>query len=223
MSKLNLKGDAGFWSAIGLVLVFVLLTWFGDLVRQGISPELTSAATSSAVTVSATVATTISCSVSTTTTEFGTLTAAAITTSTPQVSSTMACSNSGLGCTLSIGDTGSSTAGGLYASAVDSLIKSPDAALNATATLSVGVEGYGIQATTTGNGSGQSLAVSKQYAWATSTSIFGGLTSTSTLTLASSTASSTGWAVIVTHGASISDSTKGGTYADTITYSCVAN
>ncbi|MBI4085093.1 MAG: hypothetical protein HY432_01120 [Candidatus Liptonbacteria bacterium] len=136
----------------------------------------------------------------------------------------MACSNSSLGCTLSINDTGSSTTGGgLYASTtVNKLIPSPNAAFNASATLAAGTEGYGVQSATTTNGAGAQFSMGPRYNNATNTLIFGGLTTTTQI-LASTSATSSGREVIVTHGAAIASSTPGATYADTITYSCVAN
>ncbi|MEK7546782.1 MAG: hypothetical protein AAB536_01225 [Patescibacteria group bacterium] len=221
MTSFNNKENIGFWSAIGLVFAFVVLSWFGDLLRQAISPEFATAATSSAVNVNASVAVSISCSVSTTTTLFGTLTG--ISTSTPQVSSTMACSNSSLGCTLSINDTGSSTTGGgLYSSSSNSLIESPNAAFNASATLAAGTEGYGVQSATTTIGAGAQFSMGPRYNYATTTLIFGGLTTTTQI-LASTSATTSAREIIVTHGAAIASSTPGATYVDTITYSCLAN
>ncbi len=46
---------------------------------------------------------------------------------------------------------------------------------------------------------------------------------TADVVLASSTAAVTSREVVVTHKASISATTKAGSYADTITYSCIAN
>lgn len=210
-----------FWSAVGLVFALIIFGSLSSLLFQVTSPELTTAATSSAVTVNATVATTISCSVSTTTTAFGTLTSSALTTSTPNVSSTMACANDSLGCTLSLNDVGSSTlGGGLYASAINKLINSPNAAFNATASLAAGTEGYGIQAATTSAGTGAVFGIALRYLQ--TGTVFGGLTTT-TLTLASTSATTSAREVIVTHGADISTVTAGGTYTDTITYSCTAN
>ncbi len=226
MSHLDLERESRkegyvFWSAIGFVFALIVFGSFGSLLLQIVSPESTVAATSSAVTVNATVATAISCSVSTTTTSFGTLTSAALTTSTPNVSSTMACANSYLGCTLSLNDVGSSTAGGgLYSSAVNELIASPNAAFNATATLTIGTKGYGVQAATTSAGSGALFGINSRYLQIGT--VFGGLT-TSTLTLASTSATSSAREVVATHGADIAASTPGGTYTDTITYSCTAN
>ena len=216
----TLENNASFWSAIGVVFLLVILTWFSDLIGRGISPEFTSAATSSAVVVNATVATLISCANSATATNFGTLTGV-IQTSTPNVSSSISCTNSALGCTLNINDTGSSTTGGgLFASTTNSFIRSPNAAFNATATLVAGTEGYGVQGTTTAAGGGGTLTIAARYFVGGNT--FGGLTTTTQI-LASSSATSSGREVVVTHGAAIASSTPGTTYADTITYSCLAN
>lgn len=158
----------------------------------------------------------VSCSVSTTTTAFGSLTAASIGTSVPNVSSTMSCSGSALGCTLSVSGLGNGTNAGLASSSAAYVITSH------STILSVGTEGYGIQATTTAAGSGGILGIRGFYNVSSNT--IGGL-STSSLTLASSTGAVTSREVVVTHKASISSVTTpiGGGYVDTITYSCVGN
>lgn len=180
-----------------------------------------SAATSSSVTVTASVATSISCSTNVASTAFGTLTSGAVATSTGNASTTMACANDSLGCILSINDTGTTTqGGGLWNSTSSKLIPSPNAAFNATATLTAGTEGYGLQGATTSAGNGALLNIATRF-YQTG-SIYGGLTTT-TLTLASTTASSSAREVVITHGAAIAANTPGGTYNDTITYSCTAN
>lgn len=212
---------------LALVSIFLAGIWFlTPESAQYFFPLNVNAATSSQVTVSATVATTISCSSNITSSTLGTLTSSAVSTSTPNASTTISCSNNSLGCTLSINDTGTTTqGGGLWNSTSSKLIPSPNSAFNATATLAAGTEGYGIQGTTTAAGSGAALNIALRYIQtgaAVTNNVFGGLTTT-TLTLASSTASSTSKEIVVTHGAAIAVSTPGGTYNDTVTYSCTAN
>ena len=111
-------------------------------------------------------------------------------------------------------DSGGSGNPGLWNASASDII------LSETATLSAGTEGYGIQAATSSGGSGGLLAISPVYA--KSGNDVGGL-STTPLVLASSTAAITDREVIVAHKAAISPITASGSYADTITYSCVGN
>jgi len=220
MKKIILRERERVLSAIGLTLVTFLIIggWFYGTLEIFIYPE--SAGATSTVTVSASVVATISCSTNTSTTAFGTLTTAAVTTSTPNASSTMACANSSLGCTLSVSDAGGGGNPGLWNSISSYIIPSPNAAYSATATLAAGTVGYGIQAATSSAGSGAAFAINSRYLQTGNT--VGGLSLTG-LTLASTTATSSGREVIVTHAAAISTATVGGTYNDTITYSCVGN
>lgn len=176
---------------------------------------------SSTVTVSATVASSVSCNTDVSSTAFGTLTSGSISTSTPTASTTLSC-NVGLGCTLSINDAGNGVNGGLSTSSPAYLIPSPNAAFNATATLVAGTEGYGIIATTSAAGSGGTLGIAARYLQTFTGNTVGGL-STSTLTLASSTAAVSGREVLVRHKAAISGTTQAADYTDTITYSCTSN
>lgn len=174
----------------------------------------------STVTVSATVPSTISCSVSTTTTSFGTITSAAIATASLNVTSTMACDDA-IGCTFSINDAGDGTHGGLYSSGASYLVPSPDAAYDGTATLVAGTEGFGIQAATTSAGSGATFTIGSNYLQTGDTV---GKLATTTATLASTNAPTTGRQVVVTHLAAISTLTSAATdYSDTITYGCTSN
>ena len=202
-----LLGAAFVFLACGTLMAFFL---------GAFRPSLASGQT---VTVSATVTKTISCSESTTTTSFGTLSSAAVNTSAPSVSSTMACINDLGGCTLSINDAGGGGNGGLWSAATSHLIPSPNAAYAATTTLVAGTEGFGINATTTA-GSGTAFTLNSNYNL--SGNAVGKIT-TSTATLVSTTATTTGASVVVTHLAAISAYTPGGSYTDTITYGCVAN
>lgn len=158
---------------------------------------------------------TVSCSSATTTTVFDVLTTASVSTSTPNITNTLSCSASSLGCTLSVSGLGNGTNAGLASSSAAYVITSHSTVLSA------GVEGYGIQATTTAGGSGGTLGITSFYNVLGNT--VGGL-STSSLTLASSTVAITNREVVVTHKAAISSGTPtGGGYSDTITYSCVGN
>lgn len=183
-----------------------------------IYPKYAAAATTSAVTVSASVTATISCSTNQSSTAFGTLTDASVTTSTPNASSTMSCVNSSAGCTLYAKDAGSGSNPGLWNSTSSKLIAS------ASSTLIAGTEGYGINATTTATGGGAALTISAQYRLSSdvSTSTVGGLLIANT-TLASTNATSSNRETVIRHKAAISSATPAGNYDDTITYECTAN
>ena len=161
------------------------------------------------------VAATISCSTNISSTAFGTLSSASISTASPNASTTMSCSGTSSGCTLYVKDAGSGSSPGLWKSASPTyLIASADA------TLSAGTDGYGIQATSTAAGSGGTLSFNSKYN-KTGNDV-GGLVLTNT-TLASSTVDVSGREAVVTHKAAISSTALSGSYGDTITYECVAN
>jgi len=165
-----------------------------------------------------TLTSTISCSTNISSTDFGTWTDTSMKTSTPNASTTMSCSNTGSGCTLYVKDAGSTINPGLWKD--PDLIESPDAAYNATATLAVGTEGYGIQAATNTAGSGAALGIPPRYLQ--TGNIVGGLLITNT-TIASTTADTSNREVIVTHKAAVAATTPSGSYSDTITYECTIN
>jgi len=198
-----------------LVLISVLI---GYLIFESFV-YLVQAQTTETVTVSATVTTSVTCSLSTTTTNFGTIDASAVYTSSPNVTTTVSC-NPAAGCQVQINDQGSGTQPGLWNSSASYLIPSPDSAFNATATLVAGTEGYGIQATTTSAGSGGTLTLNVRYNQTGNT--VGGLTTT-TIQLASSSQPVANREIVVTHKAAISGLTPAGSYQDTITYNCVSN
>ncbi len=157
---------------------------------------------------------TVSCSSNISSTDFGTLTDASISTAAPNASTTMSCTYAS-GCTLYVKDAGSGSQPGLYKST------SPTYTIvSATATLSAGTDGYGLQATTTAAGSGGTLSINIIYN-KTGNNV-GGLSLTDVV-LASSTAAITDREVVVTHKAAISAIATAGSYSDTITYSCVGN
>lgn len=166
------------------------------------------------IAVTATVGQTISCTSVQTETAFGTLTTAAVATSTPNVTVSMSCSYAA-GCTLKVKDVGNTTDPGLYSSSAVYRIPS------ATATLSAGTEGYGIQATTTASGSGDTLTIAGVYNKVNNN--VGALAITD-VDISSSTAPISGKETVVTHKAAISGITEAAVdYADTITYSCAGN
>ncbi len=166
---------------------------------------------------------TISCSTNILSTSFGALTASSITTSTSNASTTMSCSGTANGCTLYVSDAGSGANPGLWNSTSSALIESPNLAYSATATLVAGTEGYGIRATTTAAGGGGALGVLARYNPAGVTEVVGGLTTSTQVLASSTTAITTAREIVVTHKAAASSITPGGTYDDTITYSCLSN
>ncbi len=158
-------------------------------------------------------AATVSCNTDVSSTSFGTLSTASVSTASPNASTTMSCTYAN-GCTLNITDAGNGSNPGLATTSPAYLIPS------ATATLSAGAEGYGIQAATTGTGSGATLGLNSIYN--KSGNDVGGLFLSTTI-LASSTAAFNNREVVVTHKAAISNLTNSASYTDTITYSCVGN
>jgi hypothetical protein len=171
------------------------------------------------VTVLASVTTSVTCNLSTTTTNFGTIDTNAVYTSSPNVTTTVSC-NPALGCQVQIKDTGSGSQPGLWNSSASYLIPSPNASFSATATLSAGTEGYGIQAATTTAGSGGTLSLNSIYNQTGNT--VGGLTTT-TQVLATSSEPVANREVVVTHKVAISGLTKAGSYQDQIIYTCSSN
>lgn len=185
-------------------------------------PDEASAATTSEVTVIASVTAEISCSTNISSTDFGTLSASATSTATPNASTTMSCANVGAGCTLYVKDAGGGGNPGLWYATTSSLIDSPTAAnpSYASDTLAVGAEGYGLQATTTTVGSGAVLGIADRYLLVGDD--VGSLEVTNE-TIASTTATTSERETVVTHLAAIADTTDSGDYTDTITYECTAN
>ncbi len=198
-----------------LIFILILGIFFAFYL---FSPEYLSGQT---VTVTATVTTSVTCTLSTSTTAFGTIDPSAVFTSNPDVTTTVSC-NPAAGCTLSVRDQGNGTNGGLYNSAANYLIPSPNSSFSATATLAAGTEGYGIQAATTTAGSGSTLSLNSRYNWSFTGTTVGGLTTT-TIPLASSSSPTANRQVVVRHKVAISGLTPAGSYQDTITYSCTSN
>lgn len=202
------------------VVVFIVLSWFELPFDLGDILNYATAQTSSQVSVSANVVATVSCNAAPTSTSFGSIDDNAIYTSSPNVTTTLSCANSSLGCSLFVKDQGSTSSPGLYNGSVSYLIPSPNSAFSATATLAAGTEGYGIQGATTTAGGGSILTLNIRYNQTGNT--VGGLTTT-TIILASSSATTSNREVVITHKSAVSVSTPSGNYSDTITYSCVAN
>lgn len=206
-----------------MMIAFLALNWLSVSVDNAVNSAV--AATSSNVAVSASITDSIVCQNSTTTVVFGTINSAAVYTPASStgsnVSSSMSCASAGNGCTLYVNDTGSGAGNpGLWNSSASKLIGSASAAFAQTATLVAGTEGYGIQATTTAAGSGTALGVPARYAQI-GTAV-GGFNTTSTI-VASSTAWSTGKEILSTYKVAAAATTNAGSYADTVTYSCLSN
>lgn len=218
-----------YYTTAVFVLLFVLgsVYFWGGLPfsKNGIDQifNYASAATSSSVTVSANVTTNVSCSTDNSSTAFGTLTSSAISTSTPNASTTMT-TNDGLGLTFYVNDSGNGVNGGLSTSSPVYLIPSPVSGFPATSTLSIGTEGYGIQATSSAGGSGGTLGFVSRYnvVGLFGINAIGGLTTTTQI-IASSTSAVSGRLVVVTHKAAASASTQAASYTDTVTYTCIGN
>jgi hypothetical protein len=163
---------------------------------------------------------TVGCSTNVSSTSFSALTSSAISQASPNVSTTISCANTASGCTLYVQDAGNGSNPGLWNASSIHLVPSPNAAFSATSTLTIGIEGYGIQVATDTAGSGSTLTIASRYLQSGNT--VGGF-SLSPIAVASSTADISGREMIVTHLAAISAGTPAGSYADTITYSCTAN
>ena len=205
----------GFFGALASILLIVLFGTVG--LEEIILSDSVSAATTSNVAVTAEVTVSISCDSSPGSTAFGTLSSTAISTASPNASTTMACANSGTGCVLYVKDANA----GLATDTPSHTIHSPNAAANASTTLAAGTEGYGIQATSTAaGGSGNLLPVELRYA-VTDNDVGGLVVGSETQALASANSTTTGREVLITHIAAISDATPGALYEDTITYSCL--
>ncbi len=225
------KDLLSYYFLVGVIGFAILVNWFGVVDLRGFfESEMATAATSSVVTVTASITTSITCATDQATTALGTLDSTTISTSTPNASTTMSCINSNAGCTLNVrdaGGTGTSSNPGLWNSTSSALIESPNAAFNATATLTANTEGFGIRATTTASGSSNLISIVQRYNIATTGGLVGGNDvgglSTSSIAIASSTGPVNGREIVVYHRAAVSSTTPGGTYADTITYSCTAN
>ena len=153
------------------------------------------------------------------TTAFSTIDNVAIYASVPDATTSVT-TNSATGFTMKIYGAGSTNNPGLYKN--PDLIESPNGAWNATATLLAGIDGYGIQATTS---SGNNIGIDPRYKWATSTNVIGGLATSSgtAFLVASSSQAVTSQLIMVTHKAAVAITTPAGSYQDVITYVCTVN
>ena len=158
---------------------------------------------------------TVSCSTEPAQTGFETLTVDSIFTATSTATTTMAC-NYAAGCTLYVKDAGDTANPGLYSAGAGDLINS------SAATLSAGVEGYGIQAATTTAGTGVELLIAAAYKKTWESDDVGAFALTNQ-TLTSSDDPISGKLTIVNFKAAISGLNKAGNYIDTITFECTGN
>lgn len=165
--------------------------------------------TTDQVTLSATVSTSMTFTLSGNSSAFGSLSTGSVNPGGTDITLTAA-SNTNAGYTVSVRDQGDGSTGGLYNSGATYNIAS------ATATLSAGNEGYGIQASTA-TGATLSATYNK-----TSNNV-GGLTVAPQTLFSRAAANTANDTVLIHHLAAISGFTKAGTYADTITYVATGN
>ena len=179
------------------------------------------ASSAGTITVTADVSTTmVDCTIPLEATAFpGTVDNTSVATSSTDATSTNSSSGTFF---LKIYSAGTNTAGypgAIWGAAAGAVVESPNAALSASATLVAGTEGYGVQAATT---SGSNLLIAPRYNYASSTiHTVGGLaTSGTSQIIASSGAAISNEIVQVTHKMAVAPSTPGGSYSDTIYYTC---
>ncbi len=166
--------------------------------------------------VNATVDASITCAFTGLTTTFSSLNTGAVSTSDTSTTVTVS-TNAGNGFNLTVRDAGNTTNPGLYkSSGTTYLIGSADSSFGNTATLSNGVDGFGIQGSASG-GSGGAVTIAARYDQ-TSNAV-GGLELTDT-TLASATSAVANRVVTVVHKAAVSGLAPAGAYTDTLTYVC---
>jgi hypothetical protein len=173
--------------------------------------------TSGAVSMAAEVSSMISCTSPLTANNFGAIDNVAIYNAT--TSSTTVSSNGAV--YMKVYDSGDGAANpGLYKN--PDLIRSPNYAMAATATLPIGTEGYGIMAATNTSASAGALVISRNYFYASTTNIAGGIPygAGAAKTVASSSASVSSGVIWVTYAVAVSGTTTAGAYTDTVTYSC---
>jgi hypothetical protein len=160
------------------------------------------------VVLSASVDPSITFSLSANSSAFGSLSTGSVTTSSPNIDLTIA-TNANAGYTITVKDQGSGSAAGLYNSDASYNIAS------ASATLSAGTEGYGIQ------GSSAQATIASPYN--VSGNQVGALQTTAQNLATYNTSTSGNHTITVTHKAAISGSTKAGSYGDTLTYIATGN
>ena len=167
-------------------------------------------------TVNATVDASITCAFVGLTTTFSSLNTGAVATSDTSTTVTVS-TNASNGFNLTVRDAGDTVNPGLYkSSGTTYLIGSADSAYGNTATLSNGVDGFGIQGSTSG-GSGGAVTIASRYNQVSNA--VGGLELTDT-TLASASAAVANRVVTVVHKAAVSGLAPAGAYTDTLTYVC---
>jgi hypothetical protein len=168
--------------------------------------------TSDQISVTANVDPTITFSLDHTSTDFGTISATSVKTSSPNIT-LQTSTNATSGYTISIQDQGSGSNPGLYNSVSSYLLGSADASYNSTADLS-SVAGYGIQATSA------TATIAARYNQTSNT--VGGYSRTPQ-TLASYNSVADSQQVTITSKAKVTGSSPAGSYADTITVIATAN
>jgi hypothetical protein len=147
----------------------------------------------------------VTCTLSATSTSFSALSPSAVSTSSPDITITITSSG---GFQINVKDAGNGANPGLYKSTSPTyLIQSQDA------TLVAGIDGYGIQATTTN----PSISINPKYN--KSGNNVGGLSLTD-IVLATSSVAVSNATINIKHKASVSGLAPPGDYQDTITYTC---
>lgn len=172
-------------------------------------------------TLTVTGAASISCTTPLTQTSFGTIDNTAVYTSSPDASTTVTTDND-TGFIMTVYNAGDSANPGLYkAPATSDVIGSANATYGDTATLVAGVEGYGIQATT----SSSNITIDSRFWYSSSTDDVGGLEvgSGNAVSIASSSGAVTNQLIFITHKATAAVLNQAGDYSDTITYTCTMN
>lgn len=188
----------------------LLVISLAGLLIAGAMPE----PTSGAVTVSATVvAGAITCSTPLTAANFGTVDDSQVYTA--DENSTTTVSTNGTIYVKAIG-VGNGSNPGMATDSPAYLIPSPNAAFDASTTLSLGVEGYGIQATTTSG----DITIAAKY-FLTGNDV-GGVASTSAEVVAT-TGTVTDQIVEIIYKAAVANDTQAGVYEDQVTISCVGS
>jgi len=171
---------------------------------------------------SATVEPTISVVFSANASSFGTLSASSVSDAATPITVTIG-TNADNGMTASVYDTGDATNPGLYKSTTTTdIIGSTNAAYDpGPTTLAAGTKGYGIHAATSG-GSGGTITIPARFG---TSSDVGGLEvgAAAAVTLASTNDPITGRIVTITAKAAIDNTTRAGSYSDTITVIVTGN
>lgn len=162
----------------------------------------------------------VTCTTPLTSTSFGSMKDDVVYTSSPNATTTVDCSGCGSGFTMKVYDAGNGTNPGLYKSTVptDTIGSANDSYAN-EATLSLGVEGYGLQATTT------SASINIAPRFLKTGNNVGGLEvgSGNAVIVASSTGAVTNQIITHIFKAAVAVTNKAGDYQDTVTIDCLVN